>query len=105
MLVHLIELVDVNFVESVLRAELVDFVMDLVIDPSLVVIDSVVLNGLPGQLSAQTIHHFNAFEVNDDTSLSSAGDIAHGICLHGHLHCIISGHIGEFGLPARSCGR
>ena len=90
--------------QGVLRAELVDFVMNLVIDPGLVVIHSVVLNGLPGQLCAQTINHFNALEVNDDTTLCTTWDIAHGICLHSHLHCIISGHIGEFGLPAGPCG-
>ena len=99
MLVQAIKLLNVDLVQSVLRAKLVDLVMDLVIDPSLVVINCVVLDGLPGQLAVETIHNFNPFEVNDDTSLSTAWDIAHSICLHSHLHCIISGHIGEFGLP------
>ena len=48
MLIQAVELLDVDLVQGVFRAELVDLVVNLIIDPRLVVVCRVVLHGLPG---------------------------------------------------------
>ena len=48
MLVQLVEFFDVDLTKGVLGAELIDLVVNLVIDPRLVVVYRVVLHGIPG---------------------------------------------------------
>lgn len=58
-LVQLVELVDVHFAQGVLRAELVDLVMDLLENPRAVVVDCVIPHGLQHVFLPETIHHFH----------------------------------------------
>ena len=70
-----VEEIDVDFLQRVLRAELVQLVVDLgeravvsgdtqatshlVVDPRLVVVDGVVLHRVPGVLLPEAIHHLH----------------------------------------------
>ena len=58
-LVEPIELVDVDLLQRVRRAELVDLVVDLVKDPKLVVVHAVVLDGVEGVRAIEPIDHFD----------------------------------------------
>ena len=64
MLVELVKLINVDLMEGVLGAKLVDFVVDLVVDHDLIVADRVVLHGLPDQIFLNAIHHFNLVKLN-----------------------------------------
>ena len=75
--------------------------VDLVVDPRLVVVHSVVLHCLPGVVGPEAIDHLDFGEVDDDTALGSAWNVRHGICLNCHLHGIVSGYCGHFCVPTR----
>lgn len=47
MFIELIELVNVDLMQGVLGAELVDLVMNFVIDPGLIIVDRIVLHCVP----------------------------------------------------------
>ena len=47
MLVELVKLFDVDFVKGVFGAELVYLMVDLIVDPGLIVVNRIVLDGLP----------------------------------------------------------
>ena len=104
MLVKLIELLNVDLAERVLGAELVDFVVNLVVDPGLVVVDGVVLDGGPGKVWLQAVDDFNLLEVDDDAALGTAGNIVYSVGLHSHLNCIHRRHEWHLGVPARLRG-
>lgn len=74
--------------------------VDLVVDPGFVVVDGVVLDRVPGQIFIETVDDFNLFEVDDDTALCAAGNVAHCVSLHRNLHCVVRGYHGELGVPA-----
>ena len=82
MLVKDIKLLDVDLVQRVLGAELVDLVVNFVIDPCLVVIDGVVLDCIPGQIFVKSVDDFNPLKVDDDTTLGSARHITDRVSLH-----------------------
>ena len=89
MLIKLVELINVYLVEGVLRAELIDLVVDLVVDPSLVVVYCVILYSLPSQFLLQTVHHFNLFELNDNTALSATRYTTDCVRLDCHLNRVV----------------
>ena len=64
MLIKLVKLFNVDIVERVLGAKLVDLMVDLVVDHDLIVADRVVLHGLPDQIFLNAIHHFNLVKLN-----------------------------------------
>ena len=104
MLVKLIELLNVDLAERVPGAELVDFVVNLVVDPGLVVVDGVVFDGGPGQIWFQAVDHLYLLEVNDDASLCTAGNIVNSVGLHCYLNRIHRRHEWHLGVPARLRG-
>jgi len=104
MLVKLVELVDVDLAESVLGAELVDLVVDLVVDPRLIVVDRVVLDCGPGHVWLQSVDHLDFLEVDDDTALGAAGNAADSVSLNGDLDSVKIGDEGHFGVPAGLSG-
>ena len=82
-----------------LRTELIDLVVNLVIDPGLVVVYSVVLDRVPSKIGFEPIHYFNFFEMDYNTTLSSARNIADSIGLHRNLHGVICRHKWHFRVP------
>ena len=100
MLVQLIKLVDVDFMQSMRRTKLVDLVVNLVIDPGLIIVDRVVLDCLPGHIGLQPVHNLDFLEVNDHTALCAARNIAHRISLHRHLHDVEKGDQRNLCVPA-----
>lgn len=46
---------------------MVDFMVDFAENPSLIVSDCIVFNGLVGQLLFESIDDFNFFKIEDDT--------------------------------------
>jgi len=87
-LIKLVKLVDVDLVECVSRAELVDLVMNFVVDPSAVIVDRVVLDSVPYLVTTKSVHHLDFLEMDDDATLSSAWYVVDGIRLYSDLHCI-----------------
>ena len=102
-LIKLIKFVDVDFVQGMPRAELVDLVMNFVVDPGAVIVNSVVLDSGPGHFWVESVHDLNSREVDDDTALSSAGHIAYRISLHTDLNGVKRGHKRKLCVPARLC--
>lgn len=84
-----------------LGTELIDLVVDLVVDPRLVIVDCVVLDSVPGQGLVQSIDHFDLFEVDDHATLSAARHIADSICLHCHLDSVVASDSRQLGMPSR----
>ena len=68
LLVQRVELVDKDFLQSGLTAELVDLVMNFVEDPGFVVLCSVIFDGLEGKRFLKSIHNLDLFERADDAS-------------------------------------
>ncbi len=101
MLIKLIELVNVDFVQGVLGAELVDFMMNFVINPGLVIVYRVVLHRVPRQVFLKTIDDLDSFKMDNYTALCSTGNITNSICLHSDLHRIIGCKHGNFSVPTR----
>jgi hypothetical protein len=66
--VQVIELVNIDFLKGVLGAELVDFVVDLVEYPGLVIVNRVILDGVINHFFFEPVHHFDLSEVNHDSS-------------------------------------
>ena len=86
LLVQVVELVNEHLLQGGLGAELVDFVVDLVEDPSLVVVHSVVLHGLVRVFLSESVDDFNLVEFNHNSTLGSTGYVVNFICLNCHLH-------------------
>ena len=74
--------------------------VNLVVDPRLVIVDCVVLDGLPGELLPETVHHLDLLEMDDDTALCTARHIRDCICLHSDLDRVKSRHHGQLRVPA-----
>ena len=100
MLIQVVKLLNVDLMQRVLRAELVDLVVNLVIDPRLVVVSRVVLHGLPSQLFLQPVYNLDLLEVDSNSTLCTARHISHGICLHRYLHSVVASDHGKLGMPA-----
>jgi hypothetical protein len=86
LLVEFIELIDEYFLECVLRAELIDLMMNLVIDPCLIIVHRVVLDGLMRQIFVQSIHHLYLVKVDKHSPGGTTWHIVYFISLHGDLH-------------------
>lgn len=84
-----------------LGAELVDLVMNLVENPGLVIVDSVVLNSLVDKFLSQSVDYFNLVELDHDTALGSTRHVVDSVSLNGHLHRLVRSHEGHLGVPAR----
>jgi hypothetical protein len=85
-LVELVEDVDVDLLQGVLGAELVDLVVQLVSDPELLIILSVVEHSVVDELLLQLVHHLDLVEVNQRSVGRSAGDAGDHVGLDAHLH-------------------
>lgn len=75
-------------------AELVDFMVDFAENPSLIVSDCIVFNGLVGQLLFESIDDFNFFKIEDDTWAGTTGDVFDLIGLEGDLDGEVLGDEG-----------
>ena len=104
MFIKLVKQVDVDLSQCVLRAELVYFVVNLVVDPGLIVADSVVLDGSPGFLFLEPVHHLNLLKGDHDTSLSSTGHVIDSVSLHTDLDGVIARYERKLCMPARIRG-
>ena len=82
--VQCIKKIDINLLQGVGAAELVDFMVDLVENPSLVVMDCVVLDRLVNQILTKAVDNLYFIEMNQNSSRCTAGNTSDGICLHLH---------------------
>jgi hypothetical protein len=103
LLVEFIELIDEYFLECVLRAELIDLMMNLVIDPCLIIVYGVVLDGLVRQIFVQSIHHLYLVKVDEHSPGGTTWHIVYFISLHGDLHLFKGRDNGYFQVPP-GCG-
>jgi hypothetical protein len=101
LLIKVVELIDEDLLEGGLGAELVDFVMDLIKDPGLVVVDGVVLDCLIGVFFPESVDYFNLVESNEDSSLGTARHIVNLIGLYSHLNRLVRSQKGHLHVPAR----
>ena len=62
--------------------------MYLVKDPCLVVVDSVVLDGVPGQVLVESVDHLDLVEGDDHSTTRTTRDILDKICLDVGLHIV-----------------
>mmetsp|Transcript_8896 Transcript_8896/g.20960 ORF Transcript_8896/g.20960 Transcript_8896/m.20960 type:complete len:331 (+) Transcript_8896:65-1057(+) len=88
-LVERVELGDVHLLEGVCRAELVDLVVDLVIDPRLVVVDRVVLDRLVHVLALQSVDHLDLVEGDHGAARGAAWDLGHLVRLQSDLYRLV----------------
>ena len=72
-----------------LGAELVDLVMDLVVDPDVIVVDGVVPDGVHNHRPIELINDLDSVKVDHDTTGGPAGDVRHRIGLQSHLNLLI----------------
>mmetsp|Transcript_30293 Transcript_30293/g.34534 ORF Transcript_30293/g.34534 Transcript_30293/m.34534 type:complete len:255 (+) Transcript_30293:439-1203(+) len=95
-LVETIEFVDEHLLKGVSAAELVDFVVNLVVDPRLVVVNGIILyDGVRG-VGTQLVHHLDIIESNDRPTTSPTRDIRYLVGLDRHLDCVVlcdEGHL------------
>lgn len=89
LLVQVVELVNEHLLQSGLGAELVNFVVDLIEYPGLVVIHCVVFHCLISVFLSEPVDNFNLVEPNEDSSLSSTGDVVNLISLDSHLNRLV----------------
>jgi len=61
-------------------------VVNLIEDPSLVIVNSIVLNCLVGEILSESVDDFNLVEFDHNSTLGSTGDVVNFICLNGYLH-------------------
>ena len=62
--------------------------LNLVEDPSLVVVHSVVLDGLMDKTLLQSVDNFNVIESDDNSAAGPARDVGHLVCLNRDLHVL-----------------
>jgi hypothetical protein len=89
LLVKVVELVDEDLLEGGLGAELVNFMMNFIKDPGLVVVDGVILDCLIGVLFPESVDHFNLVKSNEDSSLGTTRHIVNLIGLYSHLNRLV----------------
>jgi hypothetical protein len=87
--VQVIELFNENFLQRVLGAELVDLVMDLVENPSLIVCYGVVFDCFPSHFFSQAVYHLDLVEFDYSTSTCATWYIVYFISLHCNLNLFI----------------
>ena len=75
-----------DLLEGVCRAELVDLMVDLVIDPRLVVVDRVVLDRLVHVLALQSVDHLDLVEGDHGAARGAAWDLGHLVRLQSDLY-------------------
>lgn len=85
-LIELIEDVDINLLQRMLRTKLVDLMMDLVRYPKTLVLLSVVQHGLINVLFFEFVDHLYLVEVDQCAVGGAAGNAGHHIGLDAHLH-------------------
>jgi len=63
--------------------------MNFVIDPGFVVVNSIVLDSLIDVVYIESVDYLDLLEVNNDATLSSTRHIIDSICLNRDLHGVI----------------
>jgi hypothetical protein len=63
--------------------------VDLVENPSLIVVDSVVLNCLVGVFLSESVDYLNLVESNHYSSLGSTRNVVNLICLYSDLNGLV----------------
>eukprot|EP00350_Pseudokeronopsis_sp_OXSARD2_P005258 CAMPEP_0170544962 /NCGR_PEP_ID=MMETSP0211-20121228/3527_1 /TAXON_ID=311385 /ORGANISM="Pseudokeronopsis sp., Strain OXSARD2" /LENGTH=229 /DNA_ID=CAMNT_0010848741 /DNA_START=239 /DNA_END=925 /DNA_ORIENTATION=- len=105
LLIQAIELINEDFLEGVFAAELIDFMVNFVEDPRLVIMDRVVLNRIMHQVLPQPVHYLDVVEVDDHTPTGPTRDVSHLVCLHRHLNILKGRQQGDFEVVAWLRGR
>ena len=96
-----VELRDVHLLQRVLRAELVDLVVDLVVDPRLIVVGGVVLDRRVHVLGLQLVDHLDPLEGDHRAARRAARDVHHLVGLHRRLHRRVRRHDRQHRVVAR----
>ena len=68
-----------------LWTKLIDLMMDLIEDPSLVIINCVVLNSRKDEFFSESINNLNSFKIDHNSSSCSTRNIFYSICLNINL--------------------
>ena len=78
-----------------------DSLLNLVEDPSLVIVHSIVLDGLMDEGLLQAVDDLNVIEVDNHTPAGAARDVRHFVCLDCYLHVLEGCHQRELHVIAR----
>lgn len=85
-LVELVEYAYIDLLQGMLGAELIDLMMQLVGDPKLLVVLSIVEHCLVNCLLAQFVDHLHLVEVYQRAIGGAAGNVGDGVSLDADLH-------------------
>jgi hypothetical protein len=84
-------------------AELVDLVVDLVENPSLIVSYGVVFDSFPSHFFSQAVYHFDLVEFDYSASTSATWYIVYFISLHCNLNFYIGSESRQLSMPPWFC--
>mmetsp|Transcript_645 Transcript_645/g.1082 ORF Transcript_645/g.1082 Transcript_645/m.1082 type:complete len:236 (-) Transcript_645:124-831(-) len=98
-LIQSIKRVDVDFLQRVLTAKLVNFMMNFVIDPSSIIMDRVILHNGMCRMPMELINHLDSIERNDGTPAGSTGNLSDLVGLDCNLDGVMLGN--ERRLPVK----
>lgn len=68
------------------RAELIDFMVEFISNPKLLIVFCIIKNGIIDILLLQFIDNLNLIEVDHGSVRSTAGNVADNICLDADAH-------------------
>jgi hypothetical protein len=74
--------------QSVRRAKLIDEVVNAIIDPDLIVIDTVLTDYAHDMLATKAVCHFDIVKDNGDTARRAARDVGDAVGLDSDLHWV-----------------
>ena len=74
--------------------------MQLVVDPSAIVVNRVIFDDGMGRMPMELIDHLDSIESNDGAPAGSTGDLRHLVSLNGNLNRVVFGNEGH--LPMKS---
>eukprot|EP01137_Pigoraptor_chileana_P002959 Opistho-2@42490 len=88
-LVNQVKVINVNLLEAVRRAKLVQLVVDPVENERFVILDGVILDSVVYMVFLELVDNFNPLKINHDTPGSTAWYVADLVSLQGHLNALV----------------
>ena len=93
-------LINIDFLQRVATTELIDFVMDLVVDPGLVVVHRIILDDFVSGLRLQLVDDLDLVESNDRPTGGPTGNVGDLVGLNRDLDRVM--HIHQWQFPVKA---
>lgn len=100
-IIQSIKLRNVNLMKSVFGTKLIDFMMDFIKYPCLIVMDCVILDSLISEFFLQSIDYFYFIKIKDKSSTGSTRNVSDLISLNSVLHLMQFSNDRHFPMKTR----